>query len=412
MSSPIQLRSRPLSLVPQIYCSGSKPSRFKIHIAKCAQYFSIAGVVFGAYYSAICIGSKLLPGMSRIIVAVSLLLGVSCFMPVFWLAQLAQRIANYYAKRYLNYSKPTDEKYQAYLLSLVANKEMKDIIQLVHDTHFNSMGELDTLGLNLQAATNTAIDTLLKIVADKYSLDPLTPSSLKLLFYARIETQDSLLIQFAEKMKGKDAFTTSVYIRMRGVRGIKKKKIAHMFKTFAESELSLARQERSPHVRENLAQIGLGVGEIPQVIIRYYSSEIHERIERIYVYTFQTKYKIGNIENLNIYHSLLCEIARFYIDHPDYRDFDEAIDILSCLPNRLKRELINSYPSEAAILRHPELTNIQEKIEKATEEDEETLTKMTTTKLSHRLSQIKEQLSIVFKKLEEQAIYLYARSLE
>lgn len=268
------------------------------------------------------------------------------------------RIIYYVCKYLLKKNKPTDKVYQAYIIAfakhILENNKAEDVFKVLNTKA--SKGWVHDVALGQREL----IRELFKMCTSQY-LEVARPepvAMVRLSYYSVWGGKNGLLVgkdiltQYAEKMKAIDAYATGVIIRRYidfydpldrrdyavAQREIPKKR-AQFFRIYAEEQLA-ALSADCLQICSDLSQVGLEVGIIPQLIVQY----ADEAIERIFIYTQQTKYNNADKSvELIIYDPMIGALAQFCIDHPVYRDLSKVKELLSYLPEGHQKQAMQTY---------------------------------------------------------------------
>lgn len=276
-------------------------------------------------------------------------------------------IIHYICRCLLRVSRPHEKAYQAYVVNkmvshLLDNHKAVDVYRAIteeKEVRAQIGAKVSFAFLNADDAELALRSELNKRLAQRYLNEVSVPDPLPMLLMAYngftnlSKKIDPILRQYAEKMKGIDAYATSMIVQQMGVWDgsgdiVKEaaKKQAQVFKIYANEHMAALRPFCA-QIRGQLSPIGLEVGEIPSLIMQYADEGM---LERAFIYIRRTEYQDARKnKDLTIHNPLMVKLAEIYIDHPDYRDFSKAKELLKYLPEDRHGALIQAmqaYPAQ------------------------------------------------------------------
>lgn len=355
----------PRYIVPQIFCTGSSPSKFKLRLKEFTNFsdifhqeFSkipswplpgIAGVSFFAARTCWTIFAKtsqiewmkhpktVLQGLfvTLIVIPIVLVLGGFGLTGLVSTYLGACRMALYYC----DYNKPSDEEYQLYLDKLVNATQLNEntALELMRNMWVKNICDNPILQAGIDACFQKIIEKFLELPDFKI------PRSLRNIHYVPSHTRDAIYKKLADQRKGIDSLKTIHLIKAMMFLdlpyGLKQENQAQIFKQYAEDELAVIPDHTA--ILTSLHQAGLNT-DVSQIIIAYTDTDTEERIYRIRRYTEKTLYNKNNILITDVLFSLVHKLSLFYISQRSFHGFQEAAALLSCMPNDLKIDVVNT----------------------------------------------------------------------
>lgn len=410
-------------IAPPIYCTGRKPSLFKMRLHKVTKnselfclinrlvFPSLAGGAFLVNYAywQLCQDDDTFPTQWVDQPIIKPLSVITFFTALPALYATACHVASWYC----HFTKPNDENYHLYLLSLFNATMHSRNIELLRNTHRKK-----TLCSPIFQA---GMDAFILVAAKKYleKTNPDIATLCELIDYATVPTHNAVCQIGIKKIRGIDAqFTGQLIYKIMFYnhslnqsthKDVVSNARAHLFKSCADSELALANHERSLDLRTELLNVGLGI--VASLVIGFSDEEINAKIERVKTYIENIFYSTQKVMQPHLYHEAVYELALFYIKHADYRDLDKALALLPCVPDSQKQELLSimqkdSREWDACSKNNRTLDKILRKIENSPEKG--TQKNLKIAEFSYQAKRMYEMAQARLKQLNQSMISLRA----
>lgn len=311
-------------IVPQIYCTGPSPSKFKLMLGKFTKLsdifhkeFSkipswtlpgIAGISFFIFRTSVTILQK--NQTERMKQSKAFCIAFIAFQIIQGGVSITGLTSIYLGAcrlvlRYCDHNKPSDAEYQLYLENLVTltKGNVDNVLRLIDAT----VQENESDNPILQAG----IDLFFQKFLERFSQSLDYASFFQLIRDRRIprSTKDAIYKKLADSIKTTDPIKAICLIDAIPFYGLdnnlKNENKAQIFKQYAEDEL--ARLPNHLQLLTNLNDVGL-YKDVSQIIISYTDEDIGKRLYKITRYIEKTLYRKDNTMVTRMFFSLIAKL--------------------------------------------------------------------------------------------------------